>query len=720
MSVVTIQKDFLGETLTIETGKLALLASGSVTVRYGDTVLLVTSTISRGVRGGMDFFPLLVDYQEKFYATGKMKGSRFIKREGRPSEQSILAARMIDRPMRPLFPKRMRNDVQVVVTVLSGDMVHNPQDISILGASAATMLTGAPFAGPIAGVRVGLVINEAGEEVLKVNPSYAELEGTRLDITVAGGESSLTMIEAAANEVDAETLIKALELGQKHIAELCEMQKELLSKVGEIKPMTIIEDNATEECLAFAREHITADKIGALFGLPHDEYKDMINGIKDGFMDAAKPYMEQAENPWKKSHVEDALNTMIQKHVRAKMITEKTRLDGRGLTDVRHIACEAGLIPMTHGSGLFTRGQTQVLSLLTLGSPGDAQVMDEMDFSGEKRYMHHYNFPGFSVGEVMPMRGTGRREIGHGDLAERALLPMLPSKEEFPYTMRVVSEVLASNGSSSMGSVCGSTLALMDAGVPIKRPVSGIAMGLVMDEQGEYVVLTDIQGQEDYLGDMDFKVAGTEKGITALQLDTKLQGLSMDILKGAIEQGNTGRNFILQKMLETLNAPRTDLPKHAPRIVSFKIDQKSIGDVIGPGGKNIRAIIEETGVKIDIDDDGLVMITAENGEAAQMAKKRIDAITYVPQIGDTMIGEVKKLAAFGAFVEYAPGRDGLLHVSAIAPHRIENVEDVLKVGQKIKVKVQGVEDGGRKVSLTHKEFFEQVGGTSTTSSRDDL
>lgn len=708
MSVQTIEKEFLGAKLTMETGRLAKLASGSVTVRYGDTMILVTSTVG-GAREGMDFFPLLVDYQEKFYATGKMKGSRFIKREGRPSESSILAARMIDRPMRPLFPKRMRNDVQVVVTVLSADMEHDPEDISILGASMATMLTGAPFAGPIAGVRVGLVMMEDGSEQLVVNPSYDQLKGARLDIMIAGSKDSLTMIEAAANEVDTDTLMKALEMGHKHIGHLCDMQEEFLKQVGEIAPLEIVEDNPAEEVVAFAAERITADKIGALFGLSYGEYKKAISTIKEEFFALAKPYMERAENPWKKAHVGDSLNDTIKKHVRAKMIGEKTRLDGRGLTDIRPISCEAGLIPRPHGSGLFNRGQTQVLSLVTLGSPGDAQIIDEMDDEEEKRYMHHYNFPGFSVGEVSPMRGPGRREIGHGDLAERAVFPMIPSKEEFPYTIRVVSEVLGSNGSTSMGSVCGSTLSLMDAGVPLTRPVSGIAMGLIMDKQGNYIVLSDIQGQEDFLGDMDFKVAGTEKGITALQLDTKLQGLSMEVLRQAIEQGNDGRAFILGKMLEVLPAPRSELAAHAPRIISFSIPEKSIGEVIGPGGKTIRGIIEETGVKIDIDDSGLVMITADDLEAAEMAKARIDGLTYVPKPGDVMMGEVKRLATFGAFVEYAPGKDGLLHISEIAPFRVNNVEDILKEGQKIKVKVKSVEEDGKKVALTHKEFFEEEG-----------
>ncbi len=703
--IITHTQDFLGTPLSIETGKLAKLAGGSVTLRYGDTMILVTATMGLDVREGIDYFPLLVDYQEKFYATGKMKGSRFIKREGRPSDSAILAARMIDRPLRPMFPKNMRNDFQVVVTILSADMVHNPEDISILGASLATLLTGVPFQSPIAGVRVGLVKNEDGTERLKVNPNYEELQEGRLDLMVAGTENAITMIESAAKEVDSDMMIAALELAHEHIRQLCAMQREFLAKVGHIPELTVALGSVDESLEQFVKEFVTADKVAPIFGLELDAFKNAVRALKDGLLAAAEGYMIRSENPWKKSHVMEMFNTYLHKEVRAKMLRDKTRLDGRGLTDIRPVSCEAGIIPRTHGSGLFNRGSTQVLSLATLGSPGDAQVVDEMDDVTERRYMHHYNFPGFSVGEVTPMRGVGRREIGHGDLAERALLPVLPAKEEFPYTIRVVSEVLGSNGSSSMGSVCGSTLCLMDAGVPIIRPVSGIAMGLVMDkETKEYVVLSDIQGQEDYLGDMDFKVAGTEKGITALQLDIKIEGLTMEILRKAIQQADTGRAFILERMLEALRAPKTELSKYAPRIITLNIPQASIGEVIGPGGKIIRGIIDVTGAKIDIEDSGLVIITSADAEGGEKARAMIQALTYVPQVGDEFDGKVTRFLTFGALVEYAPGKEALLHISEIAPFRINRVEDVLKMGQVLKVRVVAVEEGGKKISLSHKPF----------------
>lgn len=702
---ITQTQDFLGTPLSFETGKLANLAGGSVTVRYGDTMLLVTATMGAEPREGIDFFPLLVDYQEKFYATGKMKGSRFIKREGRPSDSAILAGRMIDRPLRPMFPKKMRNDFQVVVSVLSADMVHNPEDISILGASLATLLTGMPSIHPIAGVRVGLVKNEDGTESLKINPNYQEVEEGKLDLMVAGTEKAITMIESAAKEVDSETMIAALELAHKHIQMLCQMQKEFMAKVGPLAALTVSEGTTDEELDTFVKNFVTEEKVSKIFGLELKAFQNAVRSLKNELMEAAAQQMARDENPWKKSTLADTFNSYLHKVVRKKMIRDKIRLDGRGLTDIRPVSCETGLVPRTHGSGLFNRGQTQVLSLATLGSPGDAQVVDEMDDVTEKRYMHHYNFPGFSVGEVTPMRGVGRREIGHGDLAERALLPVLPSKEQFPYTLRVVSEVLSSNGSSSMGSVCGSTLCLMDAGVPLVRPVSGIAMGLVMDkETGEYVVLSDIQGQEDYLGDMDFKVAGTEKGITALQLDIKIEGLTMEILRKAIEQANTGRAFILGKMLEVIRAPKAELSQYAPRIITLNIPQASIGEVIGPGGKVIRGIIEATGAKIDIEDDGMVIITSTDGESGEKAKAMIQALTYVPKVGDEFEGKVTRFLAFGALVEYAPGKEALLHISEIAPFRINTVEDVLKMGQRLKVRVIGVEDGGKKISLSHKPF----------------
>ena len=706
MAITTLSRDFLGRKLTLETGKLAKLATGAVVVTYGDTQLLVTATLGKKPRGGVDFFPLLVDYQEKFYATGKIKGSRFIKREGRPSDSSILAGRMIDRPLRPLFPKKMRNDFQIVVSVLSADMDANPEDISILGASAACLLTGVPFYGAVAGVRVGLIMDENGKEKLVVNPNYEQVLEGRLDLMVAGSEHAITMIEAASKEVDTDTMMAALELAHTHIKELCAMQKEFIAACGPIEPKKVVEDTHEEEVDVAVKAFITKEKVDTLFNVNKQQLDAAMSKLEADALEnfASEIKAERENNPWSEKVLKDVINEQMQYFMRKKVLDEGVRLDGRKLTEVRPISCEAGLVPRTHGSGLFNRGETQILSLATLGAPGEAQTIEEMDESIEKRYMHHYNFPGFSVGEVAPMRGPGRREIGHGDLAERAIVAVLPSKEEFPYVLRVVSEALASNGSTSMGSVCGSTLCLLDAGVPLKRPVSGIAMGLIMDkETKQYQVLTDIQGQEDFLGDMDFKVAGTEKGITALQLDIKIDGLTFEILRQAIEQANIGRAFILEKMMEVLSSARPELSKYAPRIISLRIDPSSIAEVIGPGGKIIRGIIEATGVKIDIEDDGLVLITSSDAEQAKAAKEWIERLTFRAKVGDEFDARVTKIATFGAFAEYLPGKEGLIHISELAPMRIDRVEDVTRVGEVLRVKVKGIDDSG-KVSLTHKPF----------------
>ncbi len=699
MSVVQIEKEFQGRKLQIETGRMARLAGGSALVTLGGTSILVTCCIGPA-KDGMDFFPLLVDYQEKFYATGKMKGSRFIKREGRPSDQATLAARMIDRPLRPLFPKNTRNNTQVVVTTLQVDMETNPEDIAILGASLACSLTGAPFGGPCAGVRVGLI-----DDVIVINPTYAQMEHSHLDLMVAGTKNAITMIEAGANEVPADKFLEALDKAHEEIKKLCAIQEEFLAKV-EIKPMELTVAELPASVQSEVEAFVTADKVEAMFGLDKTAQNETEDAIRTEALEhfAAK-IADDAESDWTEGAVKKRVGEMVQAHMRAKVLRDGVRLDGRKLDEIRPITVENGIFNKLHGTGLFTRGETQVLSVLTLGSPGDAQVIDNMDEDEERRYMHHYNFPGFSVGEVAFMRTPGRREIGHGDLAERALLPLLPSKEDFPYTMRVVSEVLMSNGSSSMGSVCGSTLCLMDGGVPIKRPASGIAMGLMLDkETGNYAVLYDIQGKEDFLGDMDFKVAGTEVGITALQLDIKIEGLTREILKEALAKADEGRAHILGEMNKVLSAPKAEMSEYAPRIESMTIPQDLIGDVIGPGGKNIRAMIEATETKIDIDDEGFVTVTGVKPEGVKKAVEMIKQITYVPTPGDVFEGKVVRDMGFGVLVEFAPNKDGLLHISEMAPMRIEETAQVAKVGDRIKVKVKEVKDG--KISLTHKEFFQ--------------
>ncbi len=708
MQIHRIEKEFLGRKLVLETGKLAKFATGSIQVSYGDTSILVTTTIAKEPRPGMDFFPLLVDYQEKFYATGKMKGSRFIKREGRPSDGSILAARMIDRPLRPLFPKNTRNDVQVVVNVLQADMVNNPEDIAILGASLACSLTGAPFGGPCAGVRVGLVMKEDGTEEIVVNPNYEQVENGRLDLMVAGTANAITMIEAGAKEVDSDLFLKALEKAHEKIKELCAIQKEFLSAITDIKPIELIIIDVPAEVVKEVGDFVSESKVKGIFGKGKDDADLAQKAImKETLEHFAPKYTDKTEgNIWTEKDVKKVVYDQIQYHMRKLVLREGVRVDGRKLDEIRPIAVEHGLFPRVHGSGLFTRGETQVLSMLTLGSPGDAMVVDDMDEATEKRYLHHYNFPAFSVGEVAPNRGPGRREIGHGDLAERALLAVLPTKEAFPYTIRVVSEVLMSNGSSSMASVCGSTLALMDAGVPISAPVSGIAMGLILDKDTkEHCILFDIQGLEDFLGDMDFKVAGTDKGITSLQLDIKIEGLTSEILKDAIAKADKGRKHILDTMTAVLSAPLKEMSQYAPRIESMMIPVASIGEVIGPGGKMIRSIVAATNAKIDIDDNGLVMVTGTDAKGVMEAVAMIKALTYMPQVGDEFEGKVTRILGFGALVEYAPGKEGLLHISEIAPMRINAVEDVLKLGDRIKVKVKALEGEG-KVSLTHKQFFE--------------
>jgi polyribonucleotide nucleotidyltransferase len=685
MGKVTEQFDLYGKSYTLETGELAKQAGGAVVVRQGDSMVLVTATASKQAKD-LDFFPLTVDFEERMYAAGKLPGG-FIKRESRPSEKATLTARMIDRPIRSAFADGFRNEVQVIATVLSADQVHQPDVIAIMGASAALMAAGIPFEGPLAGVRVSR--DEAGEFL--VNPSFEEAEASDLDLIVAGSRDAVFMIEAGCHEVSEEVMLDALVFAQKVIGEFCEIQERFLAQL-EIKPMVVAIDEAPAELVdrIFAAG---ADKMKAALHNPDKLARmDAVAAVKDELLETFTP--EELTTYGK--HVKATLKKLEKKTMRAMVLDEGERADGRTANEIRQISCTAAYLPRSHGSGLFTRGQTQVLSVLTLGMLSEWQRIDTIDISEGKRYIHHYNFPPFSTGETGFMRGPKRRDIGHGALAERALLPVIPVEENFPYTIRIVSEVLESNGSSSMGSVCGSTLALMDAGVPIAAPVSGIAMGLIK-EGDKVAILSDIQGLEDFLGDMDFKVAGTPNGITALQMDNKAKGLSVEILRAALLQAKEGRAFILGKMLEAIAEPRTELSEFAPRIITIKIPTDKIRDIIGPGGKMIRSIIEATGADIDVNDDGTVYI-ASRDKGGEEAVRRIQMITKEPEIGEKYTGRVVTIQPFGAFVELFPGKDGLLHISRVAKGRVDRVEDVLNVGDEVEVEIIDIDDRG-KVSL---------------------
>lgn len=687
-----------GRVLSLETGRLANQAGGAVLVQYGDTCVLVTATSSAKPREGIDFFPLTVDYEERLYSVGKIPGG-FIKREGRPTEQAILSGRMIDRPIRPLFPKGYRNDVQIVATVLSVEQDNQPDIASIVGASAALHISDIPFKEPIAGVAVGLIDGE-----VIINPTQAQSEQSELHLTVAGTAEAVMMVEGGANEVPEEVCLNAIMAGHEQIKEIIKFIEEFrqealelgLAKEKRVPDLYEIDPELEQAVRTFATQKI------------HDSVLTKDKLEREAKLDAVKEEVLAEFSEEYPENIKDILavyDTILKETVRKLITVDKIRPDGRALDEIRPVTCEVGLLPRTHGSGLFTRGQTQVLTVTTLGPIGDEQILDGLGVEESKRYMHHYNFPSFSVGETRPSRGPGRREIGHGALAERALLPMIPSEEDFPYTIRLVSEVVESNGSSSMGSVCGSTLSLMDAGVPIKAPVSGIAMGLVKDGE-DYSILTDIQGMEDALGDMDFKVAGTEKGVTAIQMDIKIAGLSQDILKDALEQARKGRLFILERMMQAISKPREELSPYAPRIITMTIDPEKIRDVIGPGGKTIKKIIDETGVKIDIEDDGRVFIAAIDGDAGQKALKIIEDLTKDVEVGKIYIGKVQRIMNFGAFVEILPGKEGLVHISHLAEERVGKVEDVVSVGDEILVKVTEIDRQGR-VNLSRKEALRQ-------------
>lgn len=682
------QMDLAGRTLTIETGELAKQAGGAALVRYGDTVVLVTATASKEAKD-IDFFPLTVDYEEKMYAVGRIPGG-FVKREGRPPETAILHSRLIDRPIRPLFDKGCRNEVHVCATVLSVDQDNAPEICGMIGASAALALSDIPWAGPIAGVRIGRVNGS-----FVINPTVAQLEATDLNVVVAGTKDAILMVEGGAQEVAEDVLLDAIMAAHEEIKRIVSFQEEMVAVAG--KEKRVLPTHALDEDILAAVKEYAHDALDKAVRCADKQQRD---AQQDEVYADTRAHFEEIY-PENMDDVSMALEKMTKEIVRHMITVEKIRPDGRQLDEVRPISVRVGVLPRTHGSGLFTRGQTQVLNICTLAPLSEKQTIDGIGIETEKRYIHHYNFPSYSVGEARSSRGPGRREIGHGALAERALLAVLPTEEEFPYAMRLVSEVLESNGSSSMASVCGSTLSLMDAGVPIKAPVAGIAMGLVT--QGEhYTILTDIQGMEDALGDMDFKVAGTAKGVTAIQMDIKISGLSREILKEALEQAHKGRMHIMGKMLAVIDAPRDNMSPWAPRIITMNIDPDKIRDVIGQGGKVIRGIIEETGAKIDIEDDGTIFIAAVEEAAANKAIEIITNLTKEVEVGEVYLGKVTRLMNFGAFVEVLPGKEGLVHISKLAKERVENVEDVVNVGDEIMVKVIEIDKQGR-INLSRKD-----------------
>ena len=674
-----------GRTLTLEFGKYAEQASGSCFVRYGDTCVLTTCTVAKTPRPGIDFFPLSVDFEEKLYSVGHIPGS-WNRREGRPAEKAILTSRLIDRPLRPLFPKGMRHDVSVVATVMSVDTNNIPDIPAMIGASASLAVSEIPWAGPIGAVNIGYV---DGEYI--VNPNDEQREESLLNLTVAGTSEAVLMVEAGAKEVSEEIMLGGILFAHEEIKKIVELINTIVAEIGKEKkefPLVL----PGEDVKAAVREY-AMDKVKWMFEtFDRSERNAREEQVK---AEVAEHFAEQFEG--REVEVGDALYGLQKEVMRRHIIDEGVRPDGRKLTEVRPIWCEVGVLPRPHGSAVFTRGQTQVMTVATLAPVSEKQIIDGIGTEDSKRYMHHYNFPGYSTGEAKPIRSPGRREIGHGALAERALLPMIPPVEEFPYCLRLVSEVMSSNGSTSQASVCGSTLALMDAGVPIKRPVAGVAMGLIKDVEntGKVAVLTDIQGLEDFLGDMDFKVAGTAQGITAIQMDIKIKGIDEAILRQALAQAHDGRMHILDKMLDTLPAPRPHLSRYAPKIIHFFINPEKIGEVVGPRGKMINKIIEETGVKIDIEDDGSVFIATTDDAAAQKAKSIIEGIVRELKVGDVFTGKVARIMSFGAFVEYAPGKDGMIHISKLANGRVDKVEDVVKIGDELECKVAEIDSQGR-------------------------
>ncbi|NOZ05807.1 MAG: polyribonucleotide nucleotidyltransferase [Chloroflexi bacterium] len=679
--------------IIIETGKLAQQAGGAVTVQSDDTIVLVTATMSREPRGGISFFPLTVDFEERLYAAGKIPGS-FFRREGRPTEAAILTARLLDRPLRPLFPKDFRNDVQVIATPLSADQENAPDILALIGASAALMISDVPFNGPVGAIRVSL--DDDGELIF--NPTIQQAEESNLDLRLAGTAQSITMVECASNEVDEETMLKAMEAGHQAMQSVIALQEKMREEIGKPKReyLSFAVDPAIEDLV---RDWV-GDRLVRLLREQTDRHEQ-----GDARRAIGEELVAQYGETYDPSDLTKALQTIFKETVRREILESGRRPDGRDTRTIRPLSAEVGLTPRGHGSGLFSRGETQVLTIATFGTPREEQSLDGLSPKEAKRYMHHYNFPPFSTGETWPMRGPKRREVGHGALAEAALRPMIPPEDTFPYTLRLVSEVLSSNGSTSMASVCASTLALMDAGVPIKAPVGGIAMGLVTDRDGRYRVLTDIQGAEDALGDMDFKVAGTRNGINALQMDIKVQGISQDILHEALAQAKEARLQILDVMQETIQSPRPEMSDYAPRITVVKVDPEKIGKIIGPGGKMVRSIQEQTGVKIDIGDEGVVYIASADGPSALEAQKMVEALVEVPEIGKVYTGKVVRVTAFGAFVEIIPGTDGLVHISQLADFRVNRVEDVAREGDELTVMVIDISPDG-KIKLSRQAILE--------------
>ncbi len=682
-----------GKTFLFTTGGLAANAGGAVTVRVGDSLLFAAATMSRDPREGIDFFPLSVEYEERMYAGGSIPGS-FFRREGRPSESAILTARLTDRPLRPLFPKDLRNDVQVIMHSWSSD-AENPLDIpAILGASAALSISDVPWGGPVGAVRIGRIDSQ-----WVFNPTYEEIQRSEIDLRVAGTRDAILMVEAGANEVPEDLMREALEQAQRAIQPLVEVQEKMAAEAGKAKreyKHFVLTDKVRE-----AVSQKVGTRLAEAFRDEMDkaERQAVLDAIEGEVLAGFENDADMAE-----ADLREAFYDLYRAEVRSRIVQSNQRTDGRNPKQIRPLSAEVDLSPRAHGSGLFTRGETQVLSFTTLGTPRDAQELDGLSPIDEKRYIHHYNFPPFSTSETKPLRGSSRREVGHGALAERALMPVLPAQEEFPYTIRVVSEVLSSNGSTSMASVCGSTLSLMDAGVPIKAPVAGIAMGLVK-ENDRYVILTDIQGVEDHLGDMDFKVAGTARGITALQMDIKVKGITTQIMGQALDQAHEARMEILEVIRACIPSPRPDLKPHAPRMTVLQIDPEKIGAVIGPGGKVIRKIQEDTGVKIDIEDDGKVYISAVNGPSAAEARRRVESLTETPVVGRIYTGKVVRIADFGAFVEILPNIDGLVHISQLDSNRVEKVEDVCRLGDELTVMVTGIDPEG-KVRLSRAAVLE--------------